>query len=274
MPELPEVETTRRGLLPLLVGRTLEKITIHDVRLRYPVDPKRMKRQLQGQKIRAIHRRGKYLLIECGEKATLLAHLGMTGRFQFCQSFTPIADHVHATFVLGNKDELRFIDPRRFGVLESVSNKQLADHRLLRNLGPEPLTEDFDETMLFAMSRKRKGPIKNFIMNANVVVGVGNIYASEALFMAGIHPHRAAGRLSQKRIGILVGTIKEVLSRAIEVGGTTLRDFLDPNEEAGYFAISLNVYDREGEACKICGAMIKRSIQSNRSTFYCPQCQK
>ncbi|MFT7616880.1 MAG: formamidopyrimidine-DNA glycosylase [Planctomycetota bacterium] len=274
MPELPEVETVRRGLEPLLIGRKINRIVIDETRLRYPVAEQEFIRTLVGTTIKKIERRGKYLLIACGARTTLLSHLGMTGRFQFCSPQTAKALHTHATFFLSGRQELRYIDPRRFGMLESVANDRLQQHPLLCNLGPEPLCSAFDADYLHAKCRKRQRPIKNFIMDANIVVGVGNIYASEALHLSGIHPHRAAGRLSRERIDLLVAAIKGVLDRAIKVGGTTLRDFLDPSEEAGYFAIKLTVYDREGEPCKTCEVPIRRSIQSNRSTFYCPKCQR
>ncbi len=274
MPELPEVETVRRGLIPLLLGRTIERIVIRDSRLRYPVAKRRLQALLSGRKITAIKRRGKYLLISCGSHGILLAHLGMTGRFQFCTPRTAQASHTHAIFYLSGRKELRFVDPRRFGMLEAIHPEEVAKHSLLVDLGPEPLSPQFDGTLLSSVCHNRKRPIKNLIMDAKVVVGVGNIYASEALHWAGIHPHRAAGRLSHARIETLVDAIKNVLGRAISVGGTTLRDFSDPNEEAGYFAIELAVYDREGQPCHTCARVIKRSIQGNRSTFYCPACQR
>ncbi len=274
MPELPEVETVRRGLTPLVVGRRINEVKILEPRLRYPVNADLLISTLSQQEITAIHRRGKYLLLACQNGWNLMAHLGMTGRFQFCNPNHPQEKHAHAVFSLNGKKELRFVNPRRFGVLEAVRASELNTHRLLQDLGPEPLLENFNGDYLKAKCRNRKRPIKNFIMDSKIVVGVGNIYASEALFHCGIHPHRPAGRISAPRLEKLVQSIKTILARAIEVGGTTLKDFRDPQEEAGYFAIELTVYDREGKPCPSCSKTIRRSIQSNRSTFYCPQCQR
>lgn len=270
MPELPEVETTLRGVAPHLVGQRIVEVDVRERRLRWPVP--RTVDALAGSTIESASRRAKYLLFEVGG-GTLILHLGMSGSLRIADPEIEWRKHDHLALRMQNGKELRFHDPRRFGcVLFTKSDP--AKHKLIRNLGPEPLDEEFDAAFLAALAKDKKVAIKQFIMNANIVVGVGNIYACEALFMAGIHPTRAAGKVSKPRLEKLVAAIKEVLGHSIEQGGTTLRDFLHEDGEPGYFKQSLRVYGREGEACGQCGATVKRIVQTGRSTFYCGKCQR
>ena len=272
MPELPEVETTRRGLDAILCGRTLVELKFHTPKLRYPLERRTMKRLLRGRSIMRVDRRAKYLMIVTQGPAILLCHLGMSGRF-LVTDVSESPRHTHAEFFLDDGRILRYIDPRRFGLLAAVKKSELESHPLLARLGPEPLSDAFDNESFHHACRRSRRAIKQHIMDARVVVGVGNIYASEALFRAGIHPMRAACRLSRQRTDELNVCIRRVLTEAIRTGGTTLRDFLDPEEQAGYFAIELNVYGREAEPCKRCKSPVRRIQQGQRSTFYCPACQ-
>jgi formamidopyrimidine-DNA glycosylase len=270
MPELPEVETTRRGIAPHIEGQRIHKITIRQPKLRWPI-PRGLDKRLSGQIIHSVQRRGKYLLIETGD-GSLILHLGMSGSLRIVDRETPARKHDHVDIALDNGKCLRFHDPRRFGAL--LWSRTPFEHELISKLGPEPLSNDFSAEHLFTLSRGRKAAVKNFIMDSHVVVGVGNIYASEALFMAGIHPTRAAGRVSRARYEMLADAIKQVLSKAISEGGTTLRDFVREDGQPGYFAQSLNVYGRGGEPCRHCGTTIKKKIIGQRSSYYCPSCQK
>lgn len=277
MPELPEVETTLRGIEPWVQGKKISDIEIRNRSLRWPI-PDEVGDPLIGQTVVSIRRRGKYLLLELSKKGTLLVHLGMSGSLRIVENNDDDwrkHDHVGLRLVSGK--QLRFHDPRRFGcwLHHPPESSPEDNHELLRDLGPEPLSDDFSEDYLWQQTRNRKVAIKQLIMNSKIVVGVGNIYACEALFLAGISPRRGAGRVTRKKTGQLVETIKQVLGEAIEMGGTTLRDFLNAEGEAGYFKQELYVYDREGETCKQCKTSnVKRIVQSNRSTFYCPNCQK
>lgn len=273
MPELPEVETTRRGLEPHVVGQTIERLLVREARLRWPVEPG-LPRQLKNRVVQAIERRAKYLLFQF-EHGTVISHLGMSGSWRV---ITDVANsehdyrtHDHLALLLGSGDELRYHDPRRFGCF--IFTKKIDEHPLITELGPEPLGDAFDGDYLFALSRGRKAPIKSFLMDNHVVVGVGNIYAQEALFRAGIHPLRQAGRVGRERYLVLAEVVREILAYAISRGGTTLRDFLNSDGEPGYFAQELNVYGRAGERCHACGSVIKEARLSNRTTGYCPQCQ-
>ena len=270
MPELPEVETARRGIEPHLLDHTVSAVVVRDKRLRWPV-PRSLMQALPGQRIHAVERRGKYLLLRTAA-GTALLHLGMSGSLRVLPADTGAEKHDHLDIVLTNGRALRLRDPRRFGTLLWTTAAP-ERHKLLRALGPEPLGEDFDGDYLFAKSRKRKLAIKNFIMNSHMVVGVGNIYASEALFMARIHPHRAAGRISLQRYQLLAKAIRKVLTAAIQAGGTTLRDFTRADGEPGYFRQHLRVYGREGKACERCGTAIVARVTGQRSTYYCPHCQ-
>jgi formamidopyrimidine-DNA glycosylase len=270
MPELPEVETTLRGITPSLKGRVIHEVVVRNASLRWPVtnDVQRA----CGQVVRGLRRRAKYLLIEL-KAGGLMIHLGMSGALRICDAGDPPRKHDHIDIVLDSGLCARFNDPRRFGVF-LWWDAPAEHHPLLSELGPEPLLDGFGGNYLWQKSRKRKGPVKNFIMDGKIVVGVGNIYASEALFMSGIHPSRAAGRISELRYDALAGAIRDVLERAIRNGGTTLRDFLDSDGNPGYFARELLVYDREGFPCFQCQRPIRRKVIGQRSSYYCPSCQR
>jgi len=269
MPELPEVETSRRGIEPWLVDTTITRVVVRNRRLRWPVE-KSVERRLRGQPIHSVDRRAKYLLINTGN-GTAILHLGMTGSVFIVDRAAPAGIHDHFDFELDSGKSLRFRDPRRFGSFH-WSDEPLA-HSLLADLGPEPLGDDFNGEYLWRISRGRKVSVKQFIMNAKVVVGVGNIYASESLFLAGINPKRAAGRIARHRYDVLADAIRDILSRAIKAGGTTLRDFYGGDGEPGYFKQQLEVYDREDEHCRRCDTVIKAFVQGQRSTYYCRTCQ-
>ena len=270
MPELPEVETSRRGIEPYLVGERIRKIIIREKRLRWPVRADVVK-QLTDQTVTTVSRRAKYLLINTGNGSGMI-HLGMSGSVFIVDRGTPASVHEHFDFDLASGKTLRYRDPRRFGSLHWTRDP--AKHKLIRSLGPEPLGDSFSGDYLWQRSRGRRVNIKQFIMNANIVVGVGNIYASEALFLAGINPHRAAGRVSLQRYELLADVIRQVLQQAIDAGGTTLRDFYGGDGEAGYFQQELSVYGRDDEPCKQCKRPISVVVLGQRSTFYCKNCQR
>lgn len=272
MPELPEVETTLRGIEPALRGRIVTGIEVRNGSLRWPV-PCEVQRA-SGRRVANCSRRAKYLLIEVdGSDGGLLIHLGMSGSLRICSADDAPRKHDHIDIVLDDGNCIRFNDPRRFGVFSWWDHPAEA-HELLRKLGPEPLSKAFSGRYLHDVSRGRRGAVKNFIMDGKIVVGVGNIYASEALFMAGIHPARAAGRISAARYEALSAAIKDVLARAIRRGGTTLRDFLNSEGNPGYFAQELLVYDREGLPCLRCDTPVRRKVIGQRSSYYCPACQR
>ena len=270
MPELPEVETTRRGIEPYLVGHRVIELAIRQSRLRWPI-PAVLRRALPGQRIESVERRAKYLLAHTQAGSALL-HLGMSGSLRILGSNTPPQMHDHFDWRLDNGRILRYTDPRRFGCL--LWQKPDSVHPLLASLGPEPLGAEFSGSYLWQMSRGRAVAVKLFLMDQKVVVGVGNIYAAEALFAAGIHPRRAAGSVSLVRYGRLADEVKRILAHAIERGGTTLRDFLQPDGAPGYFERELFVYGRAGEPCKVCDTPIRAIVLGQRSTFYCPRCQR
>ena len=270
MPELPEVETTRRGVEPFSRGFTVTSVTVREPRLRWPVPPD-LGRQLQGRRVDNIRRRGKYLLFET-RSGTLLVHLGMSGSLRVVSPGDSPATHDHIDIAFDNGSLLRYNDPRRFGAMLWVERGET--HPLLAHLGPEPLAEEFDGALLYNLSRGRRAPVKSFIMDARIVVGVGNIYANEALFQAGIRPVRSAGRISRLRYERLAFEIKRVLTSAIEQGGTTLRDFVGGDGKPGYFAQQLSVYGRGGEPCRQCGRKLRESRVSQRNTVYCVACQR
>ncbi|HEX6832686.1 MAG TPA: bifunctional DNA-formamidopyrimidine glycosylase/DNA-(apurinic or apyrimidinic site) lyase [Rudaea sp.] len=270
MPELPEVETTRRGIAPYLVGRRVEALRIRQPNLRWPIPPA-LRRKLPGQKIDAVDRRAKYLLAHTAAGSALL-HLGMSGSLRILPAETPAGLHDHVDWLLDSGKILRFTDPRRFGSQLWQAPDKI--HPLLAALGPEPLSEEFDGAYLWKKSRGRSAAVKVFVMDQNIVVGVGNIYAAEALFAAGIHPNRAAGSVSPARYERLAAQIKRILAYAITRGGTTLRDFLNPDGEPGYFEQELFVYGRQGQPCKVCGTPIRANREGQRATFYCPRCQR
>ncbi len=270
MPELPEVETTRRGIEPYLLNHTFTDAIVRQTQLRWPV-PRGLAKKIRQQSIHAVERRGKYLLLKL-EQGTIMLHLGMSGSLRITPSDTPPEKHDHIDLQLDSGQCLRLRDPRRFGSLHWITGEPL-QHNLLKNLGPEPLSADFESEYLFKKSRKRKLAIKLFIMDSKIVVGVGNIYASESLFRAGIRPTRAAGRVTRAEYERLVHAIKDVLKSAIQSGGTTLQDFTNSEGKPGYFQQKLHVYGRTGEACHNCGTPIKHRVMGQRASYYCPQCQ-
>jgi formamidopyrimidine-DNA glycosylase len=270
MPELPEVETTRCGIAPALVGQIIRQVVIRERRLRWPV-PIGIEKQLHGQSVLQLRRRAKYLLLET-QRGTALIHLGMSGSMRIAGPDEPLEKHDHFDIVSAGGDIVRFNDPRRFGSLLWAGTSPAA-HPLLVDLGPEPLGDDFTGAYLHDKSVGRKVPIKQHIMNSKVVAGVGNIYANEALFRAGIHPARAAGRIALPRMDRLAIEIRTVLRDAIRQGGTTLRDYRGGDGKPGYFRQQLMVYERDGKACKRCRALLRRSVQGQRATYYCPSCQ-
>ena len=271
MPELPEVETTCRGIAPHIQDQIVKDIIIRQKQLRWPITPG-LKKGITGQSIKEIWRRGKYILLQTAT-GTAIIHLGMSGSLRIVDQTIAVRKHDHVDFIFANGKVLRLHDPRRFGALLWTTADPM-DHELLCDLGPEPLTTDFSAPYLHALSRRRKASIKTFIMNSHVVVGVGNIYASESLFLAGIHPSRRADKISLARYELLVSAIKKVLAASIKQGGTTLRDFVNESGQPGYFQQTLNVYGRDGEACKQCGKPIIQIRTLQRSTFYCRHCQK
>jgi formamidopyrimidine-DNA glycosylase len=273
MPELPEVESLRLALRPLLTNRVLGQIKVRDTRLRYPVQQAVLRRRLPGRRIVEIRRRSKYLLFDLDDRAALLVHLGMTGRLSLVPARQTYALHDHVSLGLDGGQQLRFNDARRFGVVEYLAPESEAQHRLLCSLGVEPLENGFKAEHLQAVARGRRCPVKTFIMDARHVVGVGNIYAAESLYLAGIHPQRAAGRISLARWQRLVTTVRRVLRSSIRMGGTTLRDYFNVDGEPGRYRRRLHVYDRQDEPCRRCQRPIRRIVQSGRSTFYCPGCQ-
>jgi formamidopyrimidine-DNA glycosylase len=270
MPELPEVETTRRGLAPHLLGRRIESVVLRRPDLRWPIPPE-LPARLAGKRIEGVRRRAKYLLVDTAPGSALL-HLGMSGSLRVLPRTTPPRLHDHVDVLLEGNRVLRFNDPRRFGCL--LWQPAETTHPLLRGLGPEPLSAGFDGAVLHARSRGRKGPVKAFLMDQRIVVGVGNIYAAEALFAAGISPWRAAGRVSLARYRALADAVKTILAAAIERGGTTLRDFIAPDGAPGYFEQELAVYGRGGEPCRRCGRPLREDWIGQRASTWCARCQR
>lgn len=270
MPELPEVETTRRGIAPYLEGQRVSRVVVRERRLRWPI-PEDLDVRLSGQRIESVERRAKYLLLKA-EAGTLIGHLGMSGSLRLVECGLPAAKHEHVDIELESGMALRYTDPRRFGAL--LWSQDPLNHELLRSLGPEPLTDAFDGEHLYQLSRGRSMAVKPVIMDNAVVVGVGNIYASEALFAAGIDPRRAAGSISRARYVALAVEIKRILAHAIERGGTTLRDFVGGDGQPGYFQQELFVYGRGGEFCKTCGSTLKEIRLGQRASVYCGRCQR
>lgn len=270
MPELPEVETTRRGVEPLVLDRQIVRVDVRERRLRWPI-PDALADELTGRRFSSVGRRAKYLLFQC-ESGVLLVHLGMSGSLRLTPADEPPGKHAHVDIVFDSGKALRYTDPRKFGsMLWQPSGA--GEHPLLRGLGPEPLGDDFSGALLFRKSRGRKTAVKNLIMDSRIVVGVGNIYACEALFLAGIHPARACGRISAQRYEKLAETIRTVLGNAICAGGTTLRDFSGGDGRPGYFKQELNVYGRGGESCVRCSASLREIRLGQRSTVFCSVCQ-
>ncbi len=271
MPELPEVETSRRGISPALLGRHLSGAIVRQPQLRWAV-PAALDTIVRGQPVLAVKRRAKYLLLELPDGHVMI-HLGMSGRIRVAPAGTPVLKHDHVDLLLDDGRCLRLNDARRFGAVLWQPHP-LETHPLLRHLGPEPLEDDFSGDWLHARSRGLRGAVKNFIMDQRTVVGVGNIYASESLFRAGIHPARPAGRISLARYRALAGCIRAVLEDALASGGTTLRDYVSPDGSPGYFTLSLDVYDKAGKACPRCAAPIRRRVIGQRASYFCAGCQR
>jgi formamidopyrimidine-DNA glycosylase len=274
MPELPEVETVRRGLQRCLPGRTLRTVELRRPDLRWPMPAARL-RALCGMVCDRIERRSKYLLLHFRKASTVLVHLGMSGRLSVEAAGAEPTWERHEHWRMAFDGQLaRFVDPRRFGVLDVIDAEDLEHHKLLVQLGPEPLGKGFTPEFLFARTRGRTASLKAFLMDARNVVGVGNIYASEACFGAGLRPTRAAGRLTRAQCGELVAAVRKTLEHAIRKGGTTLRDYIGVDGDAGFFQRELMVYGRDGEPCRVCGTIVRRVVEGARSTFYCPKCQR
>ena len=271
MPELPEVETSRRGIEPHILNNKIIAVIIRQKKLRWPI-PVSLKNNLPDNKFTSVKRRGKYLLLETA-KGTLIIHLGMSGSLHIVDKHSTAEKHDHFEIQFSNGKILRLRDPRRFGAV-LWTRHDIAKHKLIEKLGPEPLTDEFTAEYIYQSSRKRKIAIKSFIMNSHIVVGVGNIYANEALFMAGIHPKRMSSHISLARYQNLVKAIKNILQQAIKQGGTTLRDFSREDGKPGYFQQKLNVYGKTDQPCPKCGKTLKHIYQQQRSTYYCSYCQK
>lgn len=274
MPELPEVEVIRRGLTPHLVGRTINRVVISNRRLRLPVPRAKLKLWIQSERVKSVDRRAKYLLVKMNSGAMMVLHLGMTGRLAFFANGTPRAAHDHLRFELDSGLELRFNDVRRFGSVQVLSPEDVERTQIFAGLGLEPLEPDLSSDYLLERARSKVRPIKNFLMDAKVVVGIGNIYANEILFAAGIKPTRGVGTLGKPAWERVIQASRQVLERAIACGGTTISDYVSSSGETGYFQGELRVYGREGEVCKRCSSLISRQVLAGRATFFCPKCQK
>lgn len=271
MPELPEVETTRRGIEPYVRGKTITHIELRVPKLRWELDAAAAS-SLHGKTIISVQRRGKYLLLAVkNTNAHILIHLGMSGSLRICNSTEELKKHDHVIIHLKNSTELRLHDPRRFGYFAIIPAD--GSYALLAHLGKEPLSDDFNTDYLYRSTRGKTLPIKNYIMNQKIVVGVGNIYASEALFLSGIRPDKPAGKLNRQQAEALTAFIKQELNRAINAGGTTLRDFVNPDGTHGYFQQTLQVYGRAGKPCCRCGTIIENKVIGGRASAYCPKCQ-
>ncbi|CUH86681.1 Formamidopyrimidine-DNA glycosylase [Phaeobacter sp. CECT 5382] len=283
MPELPEVETVMQGLRPSMEGAVIARANVNRPDLRWPF-PERMAERLTGAQVVALRRRSKYILAELDRGETLLIHLGMSGRMtvsgdplgQFVHDHPQAEKHDHVVFDMKNGARVTFNDPRRFGAMDLIDTSGLAEHKLLKVLGPEPLGNDFHEDHLIAAFKGKNSPVKSALLDQGIIAGLGNIYVCEALFRAGISPKRKAGQLSAARVSALVPIIRQVLRDAISAGGSSLKDFRQANGELGYFQHSFDVYGREGEPCRRtgCAGSIARITQSGRSSFYCGKCQR
>ncbi|NOC85397.1 bifunctional DNA-formamidopyrimidine glycosylase/DNA-(apurinic or apyrimidinic site) lyase [Ruegeria atlantica] len=283
MPELPEVETVRRGLSPAMEGVLIERADVNRPDLRWPF-PERMAERLTGQRVERLRRRSKYILADLSSGETLLIHLGMSGRMtvsgdplgQFAHNHPAVQKHDHVVFHMANGARITFNDPRRFGAMDLLQTANAEDHKLLSVLGPEPLGNDFHDQHLIKAFKGKNTPVKSALLDQGIVAGLGNIYVCEALYRGRVSPRRKAGQISEPRVAALVPIIRQVLQDAIEAGGSSLRDFRQADGELGYFQHKFDVYGREGEACRTegCGAPIKRITQSGRSSFYCAQCQR
>jgi len=270
MPELPEVETTRRGIEPHVVGRTITRVLVRNAKLRWRVT-NTLVRELSGQSIQSVGRRAKYLLLATA-KGTAIVHLGMSGSLRIVPCTQSPKLHDHVDLVLDDGQCLRLHDPRRFGAL-LWTREPAGQHKLLRHLGPEPLAPEFDGEHLYTVSRHRSRGIRDFLLDGRIIAGLGNIYANEALFLAGLRPSRAAGRINRAQYQALAKAIQDTLMRALHAGGTTLRDFLNGRGEPGYFQQSLSVYGRTGQPCHRCQTPIRAKRLGQRNSFFCPNCQ-
>lgn len=283
MPELPEVETVRRGLVSVMEGETIAEAEVRRPDLRWPF-PERMAERLGGAGVRSLRRRSKYILADLTSGETLIIHLGMSGRMlisgdpqgQFHFEHPAAEKHDHVVLNMANGARITFNDPRRFGAMDLAKTAEVDNHKLLRRLGPEPLGNTFDEVYLAERLAGRRTPIKSALLDQQVVAGLGNIYVCEVLFRAGVSPRRSAARISRQRLSAMVPLVRDVLNEAIAAGGSSLRDYRQTDGELGYFQHAFSVYDREGQPCLRpgCGGTIRRIVQSGRSSFYCPQCQR
>lgn len=274
MPELPEVEVIRRGLIPHLVGCTINHVVISNRKLRLPVPRAQLKSLVQGSRVESVDRRAKYVLVNMSSGALMVLHLGMTGRLALFANGAPRTPHDHLRFVLDSGLELRFNDVRRFGSIQVVASEDTEKSQIFAGLGMEPLGPDFSSNYLLMKAKGKLRPIKNFLMDSKVVVGIGNIYANEILFAAGIKPTRGVGSLGKRAWDEVVEACRQVLERAIACGGTTISDYANSSGEAGYFQCELKVYGRDGEKCESCGSSINRRVLAGRATFFCPKCQR
>lgn len=273
MPELPEVETIRRGLEAHLVGRRIVGVEVRETRLRRPLDAARLRATVTGRRVGRVRRRAKYLVLDLEGGGHVLVHLGMTGQLFIARPGRPCVPHEHVVFALEDGNTLRFADTRRFGLLEPLEAGRLEAHPLLRGLGPEPLDGGLDPRSLRLATRRLRKPIKNFLIDSRALAGVGNIYACETLFRAGVHPALPLSRIDENGWRRIVAALRRVLAEAVARGGTTLHDFVNAEGEAGFFQMRLRVYDRAGEPCAGCRRPVRRMVQAGRSTFYCPACQ-
>ncbi|MEH6520623.1 bifunctional DNA-formamidopyrimidine glycosylase/DNA-(apurinic or apyrimidinic site) lyase [Sulfitobacter sp.] len=283
MPELPEVETVRRGLAPVMEGTVIEQADVNRPDLRWPF-PENMAERLTGQRVERLRRRSKYILADLSSGETLLIHLGMSGRMlisgdplgQFTHDHPAAQKHDHVVFHMESGARITFNDPRRFGAMDLLETATAEQHKLLAVLGPEPLSNDFHESILIEAFKDRNTPVKSALLDQRIVAGLGNIYVCEVLFRANISPKRKAGQIATARVGAMVPIIRTVLEEAIEAGGSSLKDFRQADGELGYFQHSFDVYGREGEPCRreACSGIITRVAQSGRSSFYCPKCQR
>lgn len=283
MPELPEVETVRRGLAPVMEGAVITRADVNRPDLRWPF-PDHMAARLSGQKVERLRRRSKYILADLASGESLLIHLGMSGRMlisgdplgKFVHDHPAVEKHDHVVFHMSNGARITFNDPRRFGAMDLMTTATADQHKLLSAIGPEPLGNDFHEAHLVAALKGRNTPIKSALLDQRIVAGLGNIYVCETLYRAGINPARKAGQLSKTRVAALVPIIRQVLLEAIDAGGSSLKDFRQADGELGYFQHSFDVYGREDEPCRTpeCGNVVTRMVQSGRSSFYCPTCQR
>lgn len=273
MPELPEIESLKRGLAPKLIGSRVAHMTLKRADLRYPLPPD-LATAFMGRTVLALRRRSKYLLLDFDNAQTLVVHLGMSGRFFFTAAESALDKHDHVLIDLEDGRHLRFRDPRRFGMMFFCETAKLFENRFFKHLGVEPLETEFSEGFLFDIAKKSHTPIKSLLMNAGHVVGVGNIYANEALYLSGVRPTRQAFKITRTEATQLVQNVKLTLSESIAAGGTTFRDYVNADQKPGLYQVHLHVYGREGEPCLRCATIIKRVVQAGRSSFYCPRCQR